>query len=143
MRSPLQVPRTSSLSFELPAITAIAAIATTAAAATTTAAAATTSATAAATTATATAATTESAAATAAAAATESAAATTLTTRAPFFGFVNAKCSAVQVLAIHAFDGLARLIFRAHGHETKPTRLPRHAVARNVCIDDFTEFAEH
>jgi hypothetical protein len=122
---------------------AIAAIATSTAATPTitTAATSTTAATAAAA---AEAATTTTAAAATEAAATAAAteATATFTTRASFFGLVDAECAPVEVLSVHSLDGLTCLVFGTHRHEAEAARLSRHAIGRDVCVDDLAELGE-
>jgi hypothetical protein len=78
-----------------------------------------------------------SAAAAAAATATAAAAAT-----AALFGFIHAKCAAVEIGAVHRLDGALRLSRGAHGHEAEAARLARHAVRYQVDINHFAAGGE-
>jgi hypothetical protein len=72
--------------------------------------------------------------ASATAAATAATAAATATARA-FLGFIDSELPPVEIDAVHCADRAFGLAARAHGHESKATRLTGHTIGHEVNID--------
>ena len=107
----------------------------------TTAAAASTTATAAVVAAAATTTTVTTATATVATAATTAAVATATTTAAllAFLGFVHAERTTIEVLAVHRFDGVGRLLVGAHRDEREAARAAGLAIGNEMDVADGSE----
>jgi hypothetical protein len=90
------------------------------------------------TTAVTTAAATTTTTATATAAAATEATTTTALAGLALLGLVDAEGAAVEICAVHLFDGLTRFFAGCHHHETKATRTARHAVQDELRLDDLT-----
>jgi hypothetical protein len=106
------------------------------------AAAITATATTAATAAATTAAATTTAAAAAAGTTTAAAPAAPAATLRALFGFVDAKRTPVDHLAVDAFDRALGLLVRAHGHECEAAGLPSGAISHDVDISHFAVLCE-